>query len=45
METAQVSRFDWGRNALGLLDPAYYRGTLQPRPVVDWCAAISLKLT
>ena len=37
VDTAQVSRFDWGRNALGLLDPAYYRGTLQPRPVVDWC--------
>ena len=35
---AKVSRLDWGRNALGLLDVNYYRGTLQPRPVVDWCA-------
>lgn len=26
------------RNAAGLLDPAYWKGTLQPRPILDWCA-------
>lgn len=34
--TTQVSRVDWLRNAAGLRDPAYWRGTLQPRPTVDW---------
>lgn len=33
---ARVSRFDWLRNAAGLLDPNYWRGTLRPRPVLDW---------
>ncbi|GLT95482.1 hypothetical protein SLE2022_131620 [Rubroshorea leprosula] len=33
---AKVSRFDWLRNAAGLVDPNYWRGTLQPRPVLDW---------
>ncbi|KDP39608.1 hypothetical protein JCGZ_02628 [Jatropha curcas] len=33
---AKVSRFDWFRNAAGLVDPNYWRGTLQPRPVLDW---------
>ncbi|XP_050225483.1 uncharacterized protein LOC126674965 [Mercurialis annua] len=33
---AKVSRFDWFRNAAGLLDSNYWRGTLQPRPVLDW---------
>ena len=41
VETAKIARLDWGRNALGLLDVNYYRGTLQPRPVVDWCALCS----
>ena len=36
VDTAKIARLDWGRNAAGLLDLAYYRGTLQPRPVVDW---------
>ena len=36
VEIAQVARADWLRNAAGLTDPAYYRGTLQPRPTVDW---------
>eukprot|EP00899_Mesostigma_viride_P026950 jgi/Mesvir1/743/Mv17344-RA.1 len=31
-----VARVDWLRNALGLLDSAYWKGTLQPRPVLDW---------
>ncbi|KAG0453956.1 hypothetical protein HPP92_025260 [Vanilla planifolia] len=33
---ARVSRFDWLRNAAGLIDPDYWRGTLRPRPVLDW---------
>ncbi|XP_057954847.1 uncharacterized protein LOC131148901 [Malania oleifera] len=33
---AKVSRFDWFRNAAGLVDPNYWRGTLRPRPVLDW---------
>ncbi|XP_057436659.1 uncharacterized protein LOC130729054 [Lotus japonicus] len=33
---AKVSRLDWFRNAAGLIDPTYWRGTLQPRPVLDW---------
>lgn len=32
----KVSRLDWLRNAAGLLDPNYWRGTLRPRPVLDW---------
>jgi len=31
-----VKRYDWARNALGLRDPAWWRGVLEPRPVVDW---------
>ncbi|KAI9081686.1 hypothetical protein K1719_036340 [Acacia pycnantha] len=33
---AKVSRIDWLRNAAGLVDPNYWRGTLKPRPVLDW---------
>ncbi|XP_073012110.1 uncharacterized protein [Typha latifolia] len=33
---ADVSRLDWFRNAAGLLDPNYWKGTLRPRPVLDW---------
>ncbi|KAH7571600.1 hypothetical protein JRO89_XS04G0097200 [Xanthoceras sorbifolium] len=33
---AEVSRLDWFRNAAGLVDPNYWRGTLGPRPVLDW---------
>jgi triacylglycerol esterase/lipase EstA (alpha/beta hydrolase family) len=33
---AQVSRLDWLRNAAGLLDANYWKGSLQPRPVLDW---------
>ncbi|KAI3996982.1 hypothetical protein MKX01_021258 [Papaver californicum] len=32
----KVSRLDWLRNAAGLVDPNYWRGTLRPRPVLDW---------
>ncbi|KAL3537213.1 hypothetical protein ACH5RR_000579 [Cinchona calisaya] len=32
----KVSRIDWLRNAAGLLDLNYWRGTLHPRPVLDW---------
>ncbi|WVZ78031.1 hypothetical protein U9M48_025809 [Paspalum notatum var. saurae] len=33
---ARVSRPDWLRNAAGLVDADYWRGTLRPRPVLDW---------
>lgn len=33
---ARVSRLDWFRNASGLVDPNYWKGTLRPRPVLDW---------
>lgn len=33
---AKVSRPDWLRNAAGLLDGNYWKGTLCPRPVLDW---------
>jgi len=36
VHTCDVRRIDWLRNAAGLLDPAYWKGTLKPRPVVDW---------
>ena len=39
MTTAQVARWNWLRNAAGLADLNYWRGTLQPRPTVDWCAS------
>ncbi|KAM5554374.1 hypothetical protein ABKV19_022648 [Rosa sericea] len=32
---AKVARIDWLRNAAGLVDPNYWRGTLSPRPVLD----------
>jgi len=31
-----VARYDWFRNARGLMLPAYWRGTLKPRQVMDW---------
>ncbi|CAO2044425.1 unnamed protein product [Urochloa humidicola] len=33
---ARVTRPDWLRNAAGLVDANYWRGTLRPRPVLDW---------
>lgn len=36
VHTANVRRIDWARNAAGLLDANYWKGTLQPRPTVDW---------
>uniref|UniRef100_A0A7N0T1Y3 GPI inositol-deacylase n=1 Tax=Kalanchoe fedtschenkoi TaxID=63787 RepID=A0A7N0T1Y3_KALFE len=33
---AKVSRLDWFRNAAGLADANYWKGTLSPRPVLDW---------
>ncbi|BBN19771.1 hypothetical protein MPTK1_8g13500 [Marchantia polymorpha subsp. ruderalis] len=32
----QVARADWLRNASGLLDGNYWKGTLSPRPVLNW---------
>jgi len=36
VEVADVARVDWLRNAAGVVDPNYWRGTLKPRPTVDW---------
>lgn len=36
VQVTDVSRLDWARNALGLLDSNYWSGTLNPRPTVDW---------
>jgi len=36
VEIAQVARIDWARNAAGLTDARYWKGTLSPRPTVDW---------
>ena len=33
---AKVIRPDWLRNAAGLTSLSYWRGTLEPRPTVDW---------
>lgn len=33
---ARVARPDWLRNAAGLADVNYWKGTLRPRPTVDW---------
>lgn len=33
---AQVARPDWLRNAAGIVKPSYWKGTLKPRPTVDW---------
>ena len=33
---AEVRRPDWLRNAAGLVDVNYWKGTLSPRPTVDW---------
>ncbi|KAK1304928.1 F-box protein SKIP31 [Acorus calamus] len=34
--TPKVSRLDWFRNAAGLLEGNYWKGTLSPKPVCDW---------
>ena len=33
---ADVRRVDWLRNAAGAATPAYWRGTLRPKPTVNW---------
>lgn len=33
---APVARIDWSRNAAALTDGNWWRGTLKPRPAVDW---------
>lgn len=32
----QVGRADWGRNGSALTDVNWWKGTLKPRPAVDW---------
>jgi hypothetical protein len=36
VEVAAVNRVDWLRNAAGVTDLNYWKGTLNPRPTVDW---------
>lgn len=36
VEVVQIARLDWARNAAGLLDINWWKGTLKPRPIVDW---------
>ena len=36
VEVAPVARLDWARNAAGVVKADYWRGTLAPRPTVDW---------
>lgn len=36
VQVAPVARIDWSRNALALTDINWWRGTLKPRPAVDW---------
>lgn len=36
VNVAEVTRIDWLRNAAGLVDINYWKGTLNPRPTVDW---------
>ena len=36
VQVAAIARVDWLRNAAGILDSSYWKGTLQPRPTVDW---------
>lgn len=36
VNVAEVTRIDWLRNAAGLVDINYWKGTLTPRPTVDW---------
>jgi alpha-beta hydrolase superfamily lysophospholipase len=33
---APIARLDWGRNAAAITDGNWWRGTLKPRPAVDW---------
>ena len=40
VHTAPVARWQWLQNAAGLTDVNYWKGTLQPRPTVDWCASL-----
>lgn len=35
---ANVARIDWARNAAGVVDINYWKGTLCPTPTVNWCA-------
>ncbi|GAX73111.1 hypothetical protein CEUSTIGMA_g564.t1 [Chlamydomonas eustigma] len=36
VEVAAIARLDWSRNALALTDGNWWKGTLKPRPAVDW---------
>jgi hypothetical protein len=42
LQCAAVTRLDWLRNAAGLRQVEYWTGKLEPRPTVDWCAAVEI---
>lgn len=35
-KVANVARIDWARNAAGVVDINYWKGTLCPTPTVNW---------
>ena len=39
---AGVNRVDWLRNAAGVVDINYWKGTLNPKPTVNWYVTSSL---
>lgn len=42
---ARVSRVDWLRHAAALLSPGFWRGSLRPRPLIDWYCTVLAALT
>lgn len=36
VEVVDIKRLDWSRNAAALTDLNWWKGTLKPRPAVDW---------
>ena len=36
VEVLPIARLDWFRNVAGFADPAYWRGELEPRPILNW---------
>ncbi|CAL9152494.1 unnamed protein product [Musa hybrid cultivar] len=42
---ARVSRVDWLRHAAALLSPGFWRGSLRPRPLIDWYCTVLAALS
>lgn len=43
VEIAGVNRVDWLRNAAGVVDINYWKGTLNPQPTVNWYSLDALQ--